>query len=385
MNSDMNDTLSKRIVYCTNYLHLYMRNLPNIYIENNYSLLFDELIIETKNSIKLLWTNILFEYFKKIKEAERVNMNALEFNSQIKDLENLFYTEYLYKKLLLPCDFEIEKDKNNIISSIKYKNNKLEKNDTDFIILDDLEDRTIEEMINNFPDFREYENDYDNILDIEEKANIPEALNKYLYYMGKLAEKEDFFKNMKKEELEIIKRLLENYVLNKLYEKLFPSEISEEDLFIFKRCEKLSFIKPENLMKKKGLISENLLNESVKIFEQLDDKLTPLDKLKCVEKGFSIIENSIKFSSGAKECGFDDFINPVLYILIKAKPRNFSTNVQYCNLYMTNLIPKKYEKLCADLSFYVEAIKEMNHTKLIDVSEEQFGKDEFTLESNEKK
>ena len=385
MNSEMNDTLSQRIVYCTNYLHLYMRNLPNKYIENNYSLLFDELVIETKNNIKLLWTNILFEYFKKIKEAERVNMNAKEFNSQIKDLENLFYTEYLYKKLLLPGDFEIEKNKNNIISFLKYKNSNSEKNNTGFIILDDSKDKTIGEMVNDFPDFREYENDYDNILEIEEKANIPETLNKYLSYMGKQAEKEDYIRNMKKDELESIKCLLENYVINKLYDKLFPSEISEEDLFIYKKCERLSFIKPENIMKKKGLISENLLNESIKIFEQFDNKLTPLDKLKCIEKGFSIIENSIKFSSGQKDCGFDDFINPVLYILIKAKPKNFSTNVQYCNLYMTNLIPKKYEKLCADLSFYVEAIKEMKHTQLIGVSEEQFGKDEFALEPNEKK
>ena len=385
MNSDMYDTLSQRIVYCTNYLHLYMRNLPNKYIENNYGLLFDELVVETKNNIKLLWSNILFEYFKKIKEAERVNLNAKEFNSQIKDLENLFYTEYLYKKLLLPSDFEILKDINNIISSFKYKNSNLEKNNTGFIILEDSEDRTIGEMINNFPDFREYENDYDNILDIEEKANIPEALNKYLSYMEKQADKEDYIKNMKKEELENIKCLLENYVLNKLYDKLFPSEISEEDLFIYKKCERLSFIKPENIMKNKGLISENLLNECIKIFEQFDNKLTPLDKLKCFEKCLSIIENSIKFNSGEKECGFDDFINPVLYILIKSKPKNLSTNVQFCNLYITNLIPKKYEKLCADLSFYVQAIKEMKYTQLIGISEEQFGKDEFTLEANEKK
>ena len=34
-------------------------------------------------------------------------------------------------------------------------------------------------MIKKFPDFRTYENEYDNILDIEKSAKVPEAIKEY--------------------------------------------------------------------------------------------------------------------------------------------------------------------------------------------------------------
>ena len=373
MSLDTNDELNQRIAFYINYLQLHIENLPKEYVENNYSLLFDELIKETKKKIKVIWSNILFEYFKKVKEAERVNMKALEFNSQIKNLENLKYIEYLYNQITLTNDFIIEKDKNDIISNYEYI-----KKDIDS---DNKNNNQIQDMIKNFPNFREYENDYDNILDIEEKANIPEAIKNYFEEMGKVIKKEVIIKNMNKAELTNVKCILENYVMNQLFDKLFPTQISEKDLFIYKKCERLAFLAPENVIEKKQIISENLLNEATKYFEQLDDKLTPLDKLKCIEKGISIIINSIKFNTGKDDVGFDDIVQPCIYVMIKAKPKNLATNAQYCELYLNNSIPKNYEKTCNDLCFILEAIKILDYTKLFGITEVQFGKDEFNLEN----
>ena len=102
MKSNINKR-SQRIIFSTNYLHLHMRNLPKKYVENNYGLLFDELIIETKINIEVLWSNILFEYYKKLNEVERLNKITLSFNSKISELENLKYVENLYNELELPC------------------------------------------------------------------------------------------------------------------------------------------------------------------------------------------------------------------------------------------------------------------------------------------
>ena len=186
---------------------------------------------------------------------------------------------------------------------------------------------------------------------------------------------------MDKTEISNIKNLLENYVLNQLFDKLFPTQISEKDLFIYKRCERLAFLTPENVIEKKQIISEKLLNEAIKNFQQLDDKLTPLDKLKCIEKGISIIINSIKFNTGKNDVGFDDIVQPCIYVMLKAKPKNLATNAQYCELYLNNSIPPNYVKTCNDLLFIYEALKTLNYTKLIGVSEEQFGNDEFDLEN----
>ena len=373
--STENYKFNQRIAFYINYLHLHIRNLPKEYIENNYSLLFDELIIETKKKIKVIWTNIILEYFKKVKEAERVNMKALQFNSQIKNLELLKYIEYLYNKISISNDFKIEKDKNDIISNYEY--NKNSSNDT--------KNNKIEDMIKYFPNFREYENDYDNILDIEEKANIPYALNNYFIEIEHTIKKDSIIEGMDENDVSNVKILLENYILNQLFDKLFPSQISEKDLFIYKRCQRLSFLTQENLVddkkEKKLIISENLLNEAIKYFEQLDDKLTPLDKLKCFEKGMSIIINAITFSTGKSDIGVDDYAPYCIYSMVKAKPKNLATNAQYCALYVKS--SGYYAKLCVDLNFISEFIQELVYSKLNGITEEQFGKDEFELD-NEK-
>ena len=347
MNLDKNDEFNQRISFYINYLQLHIKNLPKKYIENNYGLLFDELIKETKNKKKVVTSNLLIEYFKKVKEAERVCMKSLEFNSQIKNLENLKYIDYLYNNITLPNDFLIENDQNGIISNFKYIN----------------KNTLIKDIIRNFPNFREYEKDYDNILDIEEKANVPKAIENYFIKIGKVIQNELFpNKNIKKlnetesAELTNVQCLFENYVLNQLFDKLFPTLISEIDLFIYKKCERLAFLTPENVIKEKKIINEKLLNEAVKKFEELDEKITPLDKLKCFDKGLSIIKNSITFNTG-KIPGADDTVEPMIYVMLKAKPKNLVTNAQYCQLYLNKSVPEYYKYTCENLIFITEILK----------------------------
>ena len=307
-----------------------------------------------------------------------MNTTISSFNSQVNDLEKLQYIEFLYNELLLPCNFDIKKDKNNIISKVIYAPEQKVKNTNDLEILIDSQNKSIENMIKNIPNFRQYEDDYDNILDIEEKSEIPEAINTYFLSMRKLINKETIFDNLKSDEL--IKYQLENYILYKLYDKLFPSEISEEDLFIYKKCERLSFLKPENVVKKKEIISENLLNRAAKYISQIDDQLTPIDKIKCIQKGKNIIDNSISFCSGKTELGVDDAFQPWIYVLIKAKPKNIATNCQYCYLYLNNELMKGEMGSIFTVFFSVlTALKNLKYNDLFGVTEEQFGKDEFEL------
>ena len=60
----------------------------------------------------------------------------------------------------------------------------------------DCKDQPIKEMINNIPDFREYESEYDNILDIEEKSQIPEAISSYFSSLRALVGKNSAFENL---------------------------------------------------------------------------------------------------------------------------------------------------------------------------------------------
>ena len=150
---------------------------------------------------------------------------------------------------------------------------------------------------------------------------------------------------------------------------------------IYERCERLAFLAPENVIEKKQIISEKLLNEAIKYFQQIDEKLTPFDKLKCFEKGISIINNSITFNTGKNMLGTDDIIQPCIYVMLKAKPKNLATNAQYCQLYLNKSIPPNYEQISSNLTFISDALKTLNYTSLYGISEEQFGDDEFDLEN----
>ena len=380
MKSNINKR-SQRIIFSTNYLHLHMRNLPKKYVENNYGLLFDELIIETKINIEVLWSNILFEYYKKLNEVERLNKITLSFNSKISELENLKYVENLYNELELPCYFKFEKDKNGVFSNISYRTKVESQDELDFTILIDIEPQHIENMIANIPNFREYEKEYDDILYIEKNSQISTAFKDYFKILGKLVDKKEKNKINDEAKLSNIKSQLKNYIFNQLYEKLFPSETSEKDLFIYKKCQRLSFLKPENVIKNKNVINETLLNEASKYFAQIDNKLAPIDKMKCMIKGKEILENSISFSTGSKGLGVDDINSPFIYSMIKAKPKNLNSNIQYCKLYLKLCDSEgAYDYVLTLFDFILEIILNMCVKDLCNVTEEQFGKDEFELD-----
>ena len=367
-----------------------MRNIPDVYKKDNYSLLFDVLIEETEKNIdEYFKTNVLYEYYKKIKDAEKLNMMNSFYYSQIQNLEKIKCIEYLYNKLLLPNKFKIEKDPRNIISNIEYEteNNNIydniNQNDIDVIDYLASKNQPIKNMIDSFPDFHEYEDEYDNILDIQEKANVSECISNYFSYMKSFVKKEKIIQRFNKDEFENIIYYLENYILSQLHDKLFPFESSEKDDFFYKKCQRLGFIKPENITTDKKIINEKLWEEAIKYFDDLDDKLTPLDKIKCFAKVFEIVQNSIKFTSGNSESGVDDMIKPLIYIMIKSKPKNIFSNYQYCEMYLNSELSKKqYGIILSQIGLVKSVIEGMKHNDLIGVSEEIFGVDEEIEKDN---
>ena len=384
---NLDNPISQRIIFCCNYLKLYMRNIPEKYKQNNFCQLFMELIKETQKSMDFLKNNILFEFYLKLKETEKINSMISTYNSQIRNLEKIKCIEYLYNKLKLPTNLKIEKDKKGIITNIEYNKEKNEQNvnkSINYIEYFKNINRPIRNFIDEFPDFHEYEEEYDNILDIEEKAEVPQALNAYFRELRQLIKHEDIIFRFDKEELENIIYDLENYILTKLYDKLFPSESTKDDIFIYKKCARLSFIKPENVVQDKKLINESLLEQSIEYLNDINDKLTPVDKIKSFGKAMEILQNSINFSSGKEELGVDDVVKPLVYIMIKSKPKNISSNYQYCELFLNSELGKKqYGVILTQIGLTMNIIKNMKYNDLIDVTEKQFGIDEIIEDEND--
>ena len=101
-------------------------------------------------------------------------------------------------------------------------------------------------------------------------------------------------------------------------------------------------------------------------------------KLKKLRNAIDIIENLIAFSSGKNTLGIDDTTEPLIYIIIKAKPKNICSNYQYCELYLnSNLAITQYGLILSRIGIVIERIKNLKYSDLINVSKEEFGKDEI--------
>ena len=364
LGSNNSDDFYQRILYCCSYLQLHIDLLPPDYILHNYKLLFVELIKDTESNIHILRNNILNQLNIKVKGSEKTNMIILNTYQQIKNMEKLKCIEYLYSKLKIPSKFIVPYSlKDGLIKNVQY----IEKSSI----------MPLSSLFESIPDYRKHENDVEDIIDLEEKTNMGEALKNYFKNLKTVIRKEHIVKKYSKEDIESICNELENYMLVKLYEKLFPSKPTKEDIKFYNKCSRLDFVKPENLINDKNIVNENLWEASIKYINEIDKKFTPADKIKCVAKAFNILQNSITFCSGKNELGVDDTIKPLIYVLLKSKPEKIFSNFNYCQLYLDpDLSKKQYGILLTQICMIMNIIKDMKYTELINVTEEQFGKDE---------
>ena len=344
-------------------MQLHIDLLPPNYISDNYKLLFTELINDTEQNIHILRNNILNQFNMKVKGSEKTNMIISNTYQQIKNMEKLKCIEYLYSKLKIPQKFMVHCSLNEPIRTVEYKEDSIK--------------MPLSSLSESIPDYRKHEKDVEDIISFEEKTNMGEALKNYFKNLKTIIRKESIVKKYSKEDIESICIELENYLLVKIYDKLYPLNSSKDDIRFYKKCCRLDFVKPENLINDKNIVNENLWEECIKYINEVDNKFTPADKIKCIAKAFSILQNSITFCSGKNELGVDDTIKPLIYVLLKSKPKKIFSNFNYCQLYLDpELSKKQYGILLTQICMIMNIIKDMKYTELINVTKEQFGKDE---------
>ena len=367
LGHNLDSAKTKRIVFCSSYLQIHIDDLPKEYKENNYCLLILDIIKEHETIINGLNFSIINQFYLKLKSGEKLNMIITNNYLKIKEMEKCICIEFLYDKLDLPCKLNIKKDGMGNITKVVY-----EPVESSQSLI-----HSIQSFIEIFPDFRNFSKKVEDIIDLEEKVELDVALNAYFKDLRGLVKNEKIISRFSNDEYESITYELENYILFKLYEKLFPSVSTKTDKKFYKKCCRLDFIKPENLIKDKKMINEKLWEASMNLIVEMDEKLTPADKVKNFGKAFGILQNSITFSSGKNDLGIDDTISTLIYVMLKSKPKNIFSNSKYCQLFLNpELAKKQYGILLSQIEMIKNIIYEMKYTDLIGVTEEEFGKDE---------
>ena len=367
LGHNLDSAKTKRIVFCSSYLQIHIDDLPKEYKENNYCLLILDIIKEHETIINGLNFSIINQFYLKLKSGEKLNMIITNNYLKIKEMEKCICIEFLFDKLDLPCKLNIKKDGMGNITKVVY-----EPVESSQSLI-----HSIQSFIDIFPDFRNFSKKVEDIIDLEEKVELDVALNAYFKDLRGLVKNEKIISRFSNDEYESITYELENYILFKLYEKLFPSVSTKTDNKFYKKCCRLDFIKPENLIKDKKMINEKLWEASMNLIVEMDEKLTPADKVKNFGKAFGILQNSITFSSGKNDLGIDDTISTLIYVMLKSKPKNIFSNSKYCQLFLNpELAKKQYGILLSQIEMIKNIINDMKYTDLIGVTEEEFGKDE---------
>ena len=360
----------QRIIFCSAYIQTQFDKLPEEYTKNDYSKIFTEIISDTKIQIQELQNNILNEFFMKIREAEKNNEILNKDYIHIKNIEKLFYIKCLYKKTKIYGNVSIENDFNDSIKNIKFEPSSPGESKLGFI----------KSFLKKIPNLTESTiKKEDDFLKMEENIGLVDTINVYFKELKNAIKNDILLSKLTIEEFYQVLYGLENYILKKLYQKFYPTKQSKVDKFIYKKCSKLSFIKPDNIIKDKKFknLNENLLKISIEYVKEMDNNKTPMDKINCFGKAMNFLSNSMEFNSGKADFGVDDLLPLLIYIVIKAKPERLDTNYNYCLLYLNkDLNKRQYGSILTQIGLITNIIKKMKYTDLNNVTKEQFGSDD---------
>ena len=313
-----------------------IKKLPEELKENDLEKIFDELTNDIKASIKEYEFGLLSKFsnainnmknYKQYRQKAKEITTDLNLNIKLQEIitkENIPVAPILkdgnlYLKL-------IDKKKPSIIGNLfsKSKSNKTSKTSKDAYY-------TIENFINDFPDFTEIN---DNVLKILKNLDVPQILIKYFDKVN------EHIKNMKiaknDQELEHINDKIYDYVMEKLYSKIFPKNPTDEDKKIYEMSIKIQWIDLKNLSKDSDDFNfEEFLPQCIQYFNDLDKEKSPRKKILSMEKIFVCIEQLSRFS-GKKIEGVDGILPVVNYVMIKAKQKRMDSNCNFIDLFLDN-------------------------------------------------
>ena len=365
-----------------NSIFEYLQKIPPNLTKNDCEELYKEIEKDINDSISKLDFIKLSVILEKLEFAERgkifykenqMFLNDINLNEEIKEI---IQKEFIPVKMKFNWNeenngiFEIEsinfkeKDRDNL-EKIK----SFEKSKKVILAL------TIEQFTKKFPNLLVYQELQDlDIFKMQEKLNFPDNIGKYFEIVFNHLEMNP---NLKKHSIKLdkIKENIFDYIMGKLYDKIFPLEPNSVDNKIFYQTVKLSWTKPKHFLgEKKQYVFGSFIKDVKRFFRQLILEKSPRKKLLNVHE----ISNDVSFFysfNGDKEIGLEDEISILSYAMIKVQPIVLDSNLKFMKLYckVGGIIQEgnKLEQLTAVIDFIIN----LKYNNLWGVTQEEFSKE----------
>ena len=361
-----------------------LKSVPEEYKENDFELIYKNLTDELNKSIKSLDFAELSRIFERLKYTERafknINLNLLaineiETNNIIKNFAENHKLEVEIKWNLSNKKFEILRcnygnDENQLLGEFFFEDNAIKNKKKPNVF------KTIFEFTNKFPPlvYFQQKQGYD-LFELEEEFKLPDQLEIYFKFVKEEMKKNKLFSHLKNDPkgFQNIYYNITSYIMDKLYDKIFPSEPDSDDLIIYQNSVRLSWIEPRNLIKNNNYNFDNFLPETKELILNIDREKAPLKKIRCLTEVANKISNIIAFNNGDDFVGVDDTLPIFQFAVIKAQPYKFSSNYKFMNMFLNKeLRSGPQDHLISQMNVIGEFIKEISYDKLSDVTKEIF-------------
>ena len=394
-----NSKIANEIIWCVDTLNRIIKSLPTEYTENDYSLLYEELLTDITNERNELksFSDVISTLHETVfhvnKYKDKINFlcNCQKENKIMEQVKRFIYEDHSYsytmefKKKKPLISFKMDHKGNNKGKTLSafcddfLKMNLLVQPNSD--LFESLKKLSVKEMIlkNCFTHIKKaiiekyFSYDLRNLIErrvmyvnqdeisfydgeqktklIYEKAmkedkEIRERFLKECGYSKKKIKAEQFFCFFDIPLINKIYDILKEYVMNRLYDALFPKDPTELDSKLHEKFKTLSTRCKPSSLSKSLTSSENIIIASVpkakKYIKQFENERTPLSKKKAFQKLMELIKDIITYISSDNSGIFavDDTTPILMYFLIKASPEKYQSNVSYLELFMDLFEPQ---------------------------------------------
>ena len=353
----------------------YLKKLPEELSKDDFKELYNEMEKDISSSIKELDFEALSICLGKAKFAKRIKVNYETTYKHILNIDLNVKVQKIIEKDFIPVEIHYKYTKKEKEFYIEEKPNIKEKNSLD--ILEEGREkknicRTIKLFTKKFPDLVKTQISYDKTLtEMDEEMKLNENLQKYFNVIKKKIEKEQ--KNADENELLEINNKIYDYVMEKIYEKIFPVEPDPEDNLIFRKCFLLSWVEPKHFIgNKKNYVFDSFLPDVIEFFGKLDKEKSPRIKFIYMKKIFVAINDVLRFNGKEGEAGVDDQMPILNYSFIKAKPQHISSNYKFMNIFIGKNRNRSEGSQLTQISGICEHVMNLTYDQLNGVTKEEF-------------
>ena len=343
----------------------FLPKLPQEYIDNNYEKLLNELEQDLNSSIKQLDFEFLSEIIDHLREIEKNKYYYQNVKNIIIDIDLNKEVYKIVEKEPIPVYIYFQDNEFDIKPIGKTKEIKLFK----FKKENNITCQTIKDFIKNFPDLTAYENMQDlNMIDVLKDMKIPSKLEVYFNMIKETLKEKKLINN----NFTAAFNKIYDYIMEQLNDKLFPKEISVEDIKISQNCYRLAWIQPTDIINfRKPYILDYYLPDAINYFKKINEEKSPRKKFLCIKEIYNCIYNLGVFNEDKVE-GADDELPLLNYTFIKANPENIYSNCLYMNLFIGEQKNKIEGNQLSKMLLLCESVEKITYQSLINITEEEF-------------